>query len=138
MRENANREFYFLGKIVFVIGIAGMIVFYVFGEPLLEQFPECQFRSLTGLFCPGCGGTHAIMLLLRGHILKSFAAHPFVPYAVLVYITFMCNMFISRHVTRKRIRVMNLLPWIYIGIGIILLQWIVKLVCLIGFHYSWI
>ena len=138
MKENANREFYFLGKIALVIGIAGAIVFYTFGEPLVERFPECQLRALSGLYCPGCGGTHAVMLLLRGHVIASFCAHPFVPYAALVYICFMLNMFISRHITTGKIRVMNVLPFIYIGIGIILIQWIVKLVCLLAYGYSWI
>ncbi len=138
MKENANREFYFLGKIALVIGIAGAIVFYSCGESLVERFPECQLRSLTGLYCPGCGGTHAVMLLLRGHILESFCAHPFVPYAALVYVVFMLNMLISRHVTAIKIKVVNILPFIYIGIGIILVQWIVKLICLLGYGYSWI
>lgn len=46
-------------------------------------FP-CLFHLLTGLYCPGCGGTRAIWALLRGDVLKSFCYHPFVLYAVMV------------------------------------------------------
>ena len=138
MKENANREFYFLGKIALVIGIVGVVIFYVTDGTAAEWYPKCQFRSLSGLYCPGCGGTHAIMLLLRGHFLKSFYAHPFVLYAVQAYICFMSNMWISRHVKTRQIKVMNLLPFIYVGIGIIFLQWIVKLVCMVGYRVSWI
>lgn len=138
MKENANREFYFLGKIALVISIAGAIAFYSVGESLVEYFPKCQLRSLSGLYCPGCGGTHAVMLLLRGHVIASFFAHPFVPYAAAVYICFMLNMFISRHMMVGKMRVMNILPFIYVGIGIILIQWAVKLICLLVYGYSWI
>ncbi len=139
MKEEANREFYFLGKIAFIIGIAGAIAFYVLGEQRLERLPECQLRALTGLYCPGCGGTHAVMLLLRGHVIASFLAHPFVPYAVIVYLYFMVNMFVSKHMSReKKIKVINVLPFVYIGIAIILIQWIVKLVCLLAYGYAWV
>lgn len=130
MKENANKEFYFLGKIALVIGIAGAIAFYTLGEAWVERFPECELRALTGLYCPGCGGTHAAMLLLRGHVIQSFLAHPIVPYAFFIYLFFMLNMFLQLHVNEK-IKVMNLLPFIYIGIGIILIQWIVNNVILL-------
>ncbi len=40
----------------------------------------CLFRLFTGLYCPGCGGTRAVLALLSGNIRKSFFYHPFVPY----------------------------------------------------------
>lgn len=36
----------------------------------------CIFRSLTGLPCPGCGVTHAILLALSFDIRGSLAANP--------------------------------------------------------------
>lgn len=44
----------------------------------------CLFHSLTGLYCPGCGGTRAVRSLLRGDLRMSFQYHPLVLYAVLV------------------------------------------------------
>ena len=43
-------------------------------------FPPCLFHWLTGYYCPGCGGTRAVLALLRGHFLRSFLYHPLVPY----------------------------------------------------------
>ena len=48
-----------------------------------QGFP-CLFHLLTGFYCPGCGGTRAIRLLLKGELIKSFCYHPFVPYLALV------------------------------------------------------
>ena len=54
---------------------------------LLKEFVRqgypCLFRSLTGLYCPGCGGTRAAKFLLHGDICKSLWYHPLVGYMVL-------------------------------------------------------
>lgn len=44
----------------------------------------CMMQKLTGLYCPGCGGTRAVRALLAGHPLQSFLYHPFVLYAVVL------------------------------------------------------
>ena len=46
-------------------------------------FP-CLFHTLTGLYCPGCGGTRAIRSLLKGDLRMSFQYHPLVLYAVFI------------------------------------------------------
>lgn len=45
----------------------------------------CLFHLLTGFYCPGCGGTRAILLLFRGDFAGSFQYHPLVLYGVLVF-----------------------------------------------------
>lgn len=48
-------------------------------------FP-CMFHSLTGLYCPGCGGTRAVRSLLRGDLRMSFQYHPLVLYTVFFFL----------------------------------------------------
>lgn len=43
----------------------------------------CLFHAMTGLYCPGCGGTRAVGYLLQGRLLLSLRYHPLVLYAVL-------------------------------------------------------
>ncbi len=45
---------------------AGAIVFF-FNPASSGFYPACQFHRLTGLNCPGCGGTRAVYALLHGH-----------------------------------------------------------------------
>ena len=47
--------------------------------PTWFQMP-CLFQMMTGLYCPGCGGTRAVRALLSGHPVLSFLYHPVVPY----------------------------------------------------------
>jgi hypothetical protein len=39
----------------------------------------CAMKKLTGLPCPGCGITHAIILCSRGEVAQSFHHHPLGP-----------------------------------------------------------
>ncbi|MEO5716235.1 MAG: DUF2752 domain-containing protein [Luteolibacter sp.] len=38
--------------------------------------PGCFFRKLTGLNCPGCGGTRAFFAFLRGDLVTSLRMNP--------------------------------------------------------------
>ena len=45
-------------------GIAAVVFF--FNPSSYNFYPACQFHRLTGLNCPGCGGTRALYALLHG------------------------------------------------------------------------
>ena len=62
-----------------------IISYYKSGAP-------CLFHHVTGLYCPGCGGTRAVLLLLHGHPLLSFIYHPLV-----LYMAILCLYIILRH-----------------------------------------
>ena len=49
-----------------------------------EVSPGCWFRRLTGLSCPGCGGTRAAGALLRGDVLAAFRYNMLLPLGLLV------------------------------------------------------
>lgn len=51
----------------------------------------CQFHALTGLYCPGCGGTRAVLCLLHGNLAAAFFYHPVVPYFFAIYLWFMAS-----------------------------------------------
>ena len=53
---------------------------------IISHYPGCLFHSITGLYCPGCGGTRAVRALLRGEILRSFFYHPVVVYGLIAFI----------------------------------------------------
>lgn len=98
-----------------------------------QGFP-CLFHLLTGFYCPGCGGTRAIRLLLKGELIKSFCYHPFVPYLALVLL--LEAVLFLRALIRKGKRPLAGMEeryprWVAIGAAIILVNWIVKNVLLV-------
>lgn len=86
----------------------------------------CMFQSLTGLYCPGCGGTRAVRSLLRGDLRMSFQYHPLVLYTVFVFLLEMVLRAVSKRWKRpmdheKRVRIL-----ILTGAVIVVANWIFK------------
>ena len=46
-------------------------VLYLFNPSRYGFYPVCEFHQLTGLNCPGCGGTRAVYQLLHGHVSRA-------------------------------------------------------------------
>lgn len=56
----------------------------------------CMLYTLTGVYCPGCGGTRAVLYLLQGHPLKTLIYHPLVFYTAVFGGWFMLSQTIDR------------------------------------------
>ena len=58
---------------------AGAYAFFAGRNPYTETiFPPCIILHLTGLQCPGCGGTRSLYSLLHGDVLGSLQMNPIV------------------------------------------------------------
>lgn len=76
----ANRRLSFR-RLVIVAGLGGfgvgLLALVYLAEPgSFSLLPRCLFHQLTGLYCPGCGSTRAVHLLLHGEFLASFRMNP--------------------------------------------------------------
>lgn len=100
---------------------------------LFEGTPDCFFERLTGLFCPGCGLTRASVSFLNGHFLRSFLYNAIVPYAFISYMYLMIKQTLHYIVGTKPSTIRLLLNLIYAGAGILVLQWVIKVVLLLAF-----
>ncbi len=106
--------------------------------------PPCLFHRVSGLYCPGCGGTRAVHALLEGNLIASFLYHPFVPYAAVLYALFMVSHTVEWIAARKKssretrfTKGLSLNSgYLFAGILLILLQWMVKnLLAICGIHF---
>lgn len=53
---------------------------------MLAHLPACPFRTITGIPCPGCGGTRALTSIARGDFAGAMAMNTAVALAALVTI----------------------------------------------------
>jgi hypothetical protein len=60
---------FFAGTVIaLAVLISGAVLFF-FNPSQYGFYPVCLFHKVTGLNCPGCGGTRAAYQLLHGHLL---------------------------------------------------------------------
>ncbi len=125
--NGTDKIFYIIGLVLF----GGLILTAILQAAdiltLTDLDMPCSFRSVTGLYCPGCGGTHAVCSLAKGHILQSFREHPFVPYTALCFLIYLVWNTIATIEGGRKFRFFHFhTAYVYIGIAILLIQWIVK------------
>lgn len=95
-------------------------------EAFIRQGLPCLFHLMTGLYCPGCGGTRAVRYLLHGQILKSIQYHPLVFYMAAVVAVEAVTYGFSKVTKRPGMHVKRYDMFVYIGVVIIVVNWIFK------------
>lgn len=122
--NQADKAIYFLGWGL----LAAAAIFYalITRVAFFRNMP-CWFLLSTGFYCPGCGATRALYLMLHGRFLSAFWYYPPVFYGIPVYLYFMISNTIeilSHGKFRTGLRYRNL--YLYIALGLILANWLVK------------
>jgi Protein of unknown function (DUF2752). len=92
---------------------------------MLIGFP-CLFHLLTGLYCPGCGGTRAVIYLFQGQFAASFRYHPFVIYAAAAVAVILLDRIAERFVHKRYLQLKHYTMLTYAGFGIVALNCIIK------------
>ncbi|MCI6537925.1 DUF2752 domain-containing protein [uncultured Eubacterium sp.] len=87
----------------------------------------CVFYTLTGYFCPGCGGTRSLRALLSGKLFVCAVDFPMIFYAAVVFAWFMISQTIDR-ISRHRIPIGMRYrhAWVYASLAIVVIHFVVK------------
>lgn len=112
--------FYWMGWACIGLILIYLCFKYILKFDLVRLMPACTFYTTTGFYCPGCGGTRAVLTLFRGDILKSLFYHPVVPYAGIVAGCFMITQTIER-ISRGKWKVAMHFRMIYVWVLLALL-----------------
>lgn len=101
-------------------GIGAIAVYFVFIEITGLAIP-CVFHALTGLLCPGCGGTRMFKSLINGDILKAFYYNQFVFISLPIFFVLFINLVYSNFKNNKPLinKIPNWVYFIYIGLLVV-------------------
>lgn len=138
-QEKERKDLYIIGIFFLILGGLYLALQEAAGLRLTDWLPPCLFHKLTGLYCPGCGGTRAAALLLAGHPLKSFIYHPLVLYIGALYFWFMVSTTIE-YVSKGRHKIGMFYHNWYVVTGIVLLalNFLIKNGAVLLGYGSWI
>ena len=118
-KKSTEQTLYRLGLAAILVVAAAYFIIRYFHISLSGPLFACPIHTLTGLFCPGCGGTRAAAMLFSGKISASIVCHPFVLYGLTVFGVFMVSHTL-RIFTRGKIQGVTY-RHIYIKIAVVLL-----------------
>lgn len=93
-----------------------IIRFFYFEDIDKYNFLQCPSKSLLGVKCAGCGGTHAAYYLLHGDLLTALSYNPLILFFVL-FLFYVLAAYIFFRTTKKVLFkrfVSNPIVWIVI------------------------
>lgn len=125
--------FFVVGIILAAIAVVIAALFALFPERLaLLRFP-CIFHEVTGLYCPGCGGTRAVKALLAGRIITSFVYNPIVIYGAVMYVWFMGSQLLER-LTKGKVKGLKYRHlYLWLALVIVIVNCIVRNILLVRY-----
>ena len=88
--------------------------------------PACAFKALTGLDCPGCGGTRAVHALLHGDVGNALNHNVLVTAVVAIGLVWVLANLVRRRLGRPPLRFSLTLPWAIALMAVIAAFWIVR------------
>lgn len=98
---------------------------------------RCGIHDMFHIYCPGCGGTRAVYSLLKLHIVESFMEHPMVLFTAVILADYYIGAIITL-IRKNGKRYYYLRTWFcYVALGIVIVNFIVRNVLLIRFHYDY-
>ena len=121
---NKKANYYFISILITYLLVVIAVILYFSILHAHFNIPECPIFKYLKIYCPACGGTRAIISLLKLDILKSIYYNP-----IVVYTVFFVNLYIINELTDMIIHKKLNIPFkiiVKIGIIILFLNFIIK------------
>lgn len=102
------------------LAVAGLAYVAVVDPNEPNLVPSCAFKALTGLDCPGCGGTRAVHALLHGDVASALNHNVLVVATIAVAVVWLVWNRLAPRLGREPKRFSLSPPWaiaLFIGVG---------------------
>lgn len=104
---------------------------------ILPSFP-CPVHEILGIYCPGCGGTRAVLSLFHGHVLQSLFYNPAVLFGGLLVLYYEIGAIVTIVRRDGRYYLIKKMWPVYTYLGLIGICTIIRDVLLLGFGIDFI
>ena len=94
-------NYVFISVLFTYILIFILIFLYFFKLKDYFSIPACPFYNYFGLFCPACGGTRALISLLKLDLVSSILYNPIVIYSIFFTTIYLIVEFININFNKK-------------------------------------
>jgi len=134
MNNDNDKILYKVGLGILALSILIIALIQIFRINYQLFFLPCLFNLLTGLYCPGCGGTRSVISLIHGYPIASLKYNPIVIYGVAIYAWYMLSNTIellSKHTIKIGMKYRDFYLWL--GLGILLLFCFIRNLLLVAF-----
>ena len=113
--------------------VVGVILFVIASNIAMELDAKCSLVEVAHMYCPGCGGTRAVYALLRLDIISAIRYNISVPFGAFVYLYYDIGALVAIISGNDKYWKNQKFILIYIFIGILLLNFLVRNILLWGF-----
>lgn len=126
VRRPGRRACYAAAVAVFFLAAAASVYVHLVPVPF-GRGAGCLMQETLGLYCPGCGGTRAVLALLLLRPLLSLYFHPVVGYAAALFLLYLLSN-TAEYLSRGRWKIgLHYHNWFaYAGFAIVLANWLVR------------
>ena len=115
--------------------LLGLLFLWLAEHYVPPQLSMCMFQRVLHLYCPGCGGTRCFRALFSGRPVQALYYHPGAFYGAVLYVVYFVSQTLMR-LSRGRIPGLRFRPvYLYIMLGVIGVNFAVRNVLLVFFHY---
>lgn len=106
--------------------VSAAIILYYFNPAGSQLYPSSPFRTLTGLYCPGCGSLRAVHQLLHGHLFAALDLNPLMvlttPYLIYSFISYTSPVILGQQISQIYVKP----AWIWLFLKVVLVYWVLR------------
>lgn len=136
--SSSEKTLYILSSLVIIFSIFISIILKKFNLEISFSPYPCLSNKFLHIYCPGCGGTRALRLLLEFSFLKSFMYNPIVLYIFILFIYYYVGTTIYI-ISKGNYKIFTFsTSMIYTAIIILLLNFILRNILAIFFNIDYI
>lgn len=135
--KNKGSVIWYIGWLLFGLMFLVYITDSIYPVFFEKHGPGCPTWTYAGIYCTGCGCTRALLKLVHGQVWESIYYNCLIVYVVMYFIVYQTSGLLYV-LSRGKIKYWNFQTvYVFIGLGLAVLQAVMKNILLYRYHIIW-